>query len=44
MKRFDQVFPKEYKSPSYSTQRISQLEELFKIESESPRSGSFISA
>ncbi len=36
MKRFDDVFPKEYKSPSYPTQRISQLEELFTIESAEP--------
>jgi hypothetical protein len=36
MKQFDDVFPKEYKSPSYPTQRISQLEDLFKIESEQP--------
>ena len=34
MKRFEDVFPIEYRSPSYPTQRILQLEELFRIESE----------
>ena len=37
MKQFDDVFTKEYKSPSYPTQRILQLEDLFKIESERAR-------
>lgn len=36
MKQFREVFPEEYRSPSYPTQRISQLEELFSTLSKDP--------
>jgi len=36
MKQFDQVFPEEYRNPSYPTQRIAQLEEMFSTLSKDP--------
>lgn len=41
MRSFREVFPEEYRSPSYPTQRISQLEEMFSTLSKDPEENFF---